>query len=221
MKRYLLLCCLLAVFQSSAQGLNNNYWAVKWVHTSIITPVAPHFRFAVEKRWNDHGINAQAGYSIPVSYVIDNTMKGYTKGYAARLEWRHYGIIRPVSESFQVFIGPEVFYFNKQNKGEGMYTPRDEHRNITGDDYKDEYMYNRTTWGVVGKFGLQYNISSKLFIEVSLGAGPKVVNNTQQFRDNLSHNEEGYPDFTKPETDYTFTRISVAFPVLGAIGYKF
>lgn len=220
MKHYLFIFCLFCGITVHAQELSTNFWAVKWVHTSIVTPIAPHLRFAVEKRWNKLAVNAQAGWSIPVSYVIDNTKKEKTSGYASRLELRNYGIIRPVNESLQVFLGAEIFYLYKHNKADGMYTPRDENRQIIGDDYNDEYVFSRTTWGAVGKFGLQYSLSRHVFIEVSLGAGPKVVNNVQQYRDNLSHFEEGYPDLSTPQTDDTFTRISVAFPVLCAIGYK-
>lgn len=227
MKHFIIFILLITGFQASSQELPTNYWAVKWVQTAIASPAFPHFRFAVEKRFGKDAINAQVGYTIPARYKIDGDIKGRREGYAARLEYRNYHIIQPLNTAFEMYLGAEVFYLYAHNKNIREYTADTTYRRQPtnpppGFFYKDEYAYTRHTWGAESKFGFQYRRPSGFFLELSLGLGFKVYDNTQFFRDNPSH-RPNWSNNTEilMRNDQTATTFTPSLSALGSIGYWF
>lgn len=161
------------------------YWAVKWVPSSFTTPILPHFRFAVEKRWNHIAINSQAGITVPRRYTIDNTIKGNTQGYACRLEIRRYKKTKAINGRVDFFLGGEAYYYYGHEYQENEFTGDSPAPISGGNYYTDQYTYTKNIWGAVSKWGFVMDVTPEFFIEFSTGLGFKIRNVTEQHRDNL------------------------------------
>lgn len=215
-----LLVIFIALFITSAHAQNpidQHSWTVKWVPTSIATPLFPHFRFGVEKRWGKTAINAQAGVTIPKRYTIDNTIKGRSAGYAYRLEVRRYFIHMPNSLDLDMFWGLEGFYYYAHNIRSEEFTD-----DLTSKEYHwDDFTYTKSIVGGVIKWGIQFYPTKHFIFEVSGGAGLKVKNLTEQHIDANSLRERPSQDFTKWGLIAENNRVKLALPILLAVGYRF
>lgn len=222
MRPILLFIALLLATLCQAQQSRTNYWALKWVASSFATPTLPHFRFAVEKRWNYTGINAQAGISMPGLEVTNENTRTKT-GCTARLEWRQYSI-KTKKERISIYSGAEVFYY--YSKGDAIDEFRPPNHDTTFDPstakyYKDEYRYVRNVYGATYKFGFQLRINTHFLLELSTGLGFKIMDNKAYNRDNVYDEIKPNPDFFRIRPYETTTLFSPAIPCLFAIGYYF
>ncbi len=220
MKHYILFTLFIIPFNLSAQVLPTNYWAVKWVHTAVITPQPVHLRFGLDKSWGKYGITLQVGATIPWSYSIDDTIVGTKSGYAARLGWRQYYPANKFSGYIYFFYGLDAFYNTGHNKGTKEYRKSEPGGISSFERYTDEYAYTRTIYGATVQIGFQYHFSSHFYLELCAGFGGKIVSNVAQYRDNIN-DSYAYPYTGEPVTDRDFSSFSLAMPVLGSIGYRF
>lgn len=217
MKSTLLVILLLTSVSADCQVTKTNFWAVKWVPSAIATPTVPHFRFAVERRWDRLGVNVQAGYSFPGVELTRSDTK--TKvGYANRIELRKYGKKSP-KRNANFYHGAEAFYYYSKGDAIDEFSKTNDLNNT--DYYADEYQYKRNVYGLVYKFGFQFRIKSHFVMEFSTGLGGKVIHNRVFNRDNINHIKKLEQDFHEKIIYENHDLIYPAIPCIFAVGYKF
>lgn len=192
-----------------------SYKAVKGgVH--LVSTLIPMAYGAYERRKEHLSWQASAGFVLPRSYMVDDSLKGTAYGYMARIQGRRYHFQRP-SQAHNFYVGAELFYHYYKMPIVGWFTD-----SATGTlHYEDRYVANKHSFGAAGTLGVQRRFLQRFIADLSVGAGFKVMQTTQRGRSNITDVYDANDITLQGLESELGTKFIIAMPVQLSLGYYF